>query len=119
MVSRETSVSTPTHLTPDFIAGVISVTGTFIHIHSARVEQFGFQIKMAEKNRALLDLIRVSLAIKTPIRKFKEGNTDYVLLITRSRKILIKNIIPFIDDRLIGPKLKDYLQWKEKLLKYV
>ncbi len=106
-------------LSPDFVAGVISVCGTFIHIKSARTEQFGFQIKMSPENFELLDYVARSLNLNQKPRLYREKNTEYLLLITRSRKKLLGCVIPFIDDRLYGPKLLCYLQWRSDVLKSV
>ncbi len=111
MVSRETST--------EFAAGIVSLSATFIHIDSARVEQFGFQIKLSQENYELIKIVRDCIGIKNPIRFFKEGSTTYALLNTRSRKLLLRKVIPFMDERLRGPKLLPYLQWKQALLKSV
>lgn len=111
MVPRETSVA--------FAAGIVSLSATFIHINSARIEQFGFQIKLSSENYELIKLVRDCIGITNPIRIFKEGATRYALLNTRSRKLLINKIIPFMDENLSGPKLLPYLQWKQTLLKSV
>ncbi len=115
MVSRETFKTTNT-LSPDFVAGIISTSGTFFHTHTARVEQFGFQIKMRHENYELLRMIRDVLGITNHIHIYREGNTRYAILLTRSKKTLTEKIIPFVDERIYGQKLKDYLQWKKNLL---
>ncbi len=115
MVSRETQIC----LSREFVAGIISISATFIHINSSRIEQFGFQIKLSKENFEILNSIRTNLGIETPVRTFKENKVGYALLITRSRKTLLTKIIPFMDEYLFGPKLVSYLQWKKDLLKFV
>ncbi len=111
MVSRETFT--------DFAAGIVSISATFIHIDSARIEQFGFQIKLSQENYELIKLVRDCIGLKNSIRIFKEGVTSYALLNTRSRKLLLTKVIPFMDEHLRGPKLMNYLQWKQALIKSV
>ncbi|MCX6780885.1 MAG: hypothetical protein NT003_02080 [Candidatus Magasanikbacteria bacterium] len=117
MVSRETFPNNRTNLSPDFVAGIISVSGTFIHIHTPRVEQFGFQIKMPRENQELLKLVGKALGIPNKVAVYNESNTHFAVLITRSRKTLVNKIIPFLDSRLLGIKLKHYLQWKDDMIK--
>lgn len=116
MVSRETSHKDRV-LSTDFIAGVVSVCGTFFHTQSARTNQFGFQIKMSDDNYELVRMVRDAIGISNPIHIYKEGNSRYALLITRSQKTLFNNVIPFVDERIFGQKLPIYLQWKNDLLK--
>lgn len=111
MVPRETSM--------DFAAGILSLSATFIHINSARVEQFGFQIKLSKENAELIRIVQACIGLKNRIRFFKEGETSYALLNTRSRKQLVGKVIPFMDEYLRGPKLLPYLQWKKDLIESV
>ncbi len=114
MVSRET-LPAQTRLSKDFIAGIISTHGSFLHTHSARVEQFGFQIKLTATNYALLELIRESIGLKRPARLFREKNSSYTILTTRSKKELLTKLIPYIDGEIIGPKLAHFERWKALL----
>ncbi len=111
MVSRETSHN----LSDDFIAGIISVSGSFLHTKTARVEQFGFQIKTPKENFALLEMIRLRLGLKGSVKIYSADGSEYALLITRSKKELLNKIIPFVEHKLLGIKLNQYLNWKDKL----
>lgn len=114
MVSRET-VSITNSLSPDFVAGVVSTCGTFFHIQTARIDQFGFQIKLPATNRELLELIRQALGLRSPVRIFQTNETKYALLITRSKKELKAKVVPYLEDRMSGQKLLQFLKWKNML----
>jgi hypothetical protein len=101
---------------PEFVAGVLSLSATFFHNNSARTENFGFQVKLAHENRQLLEYIREVVSIKNDIHTFVEGGTKYVLLNTRSKKTLVNYVIPFMDIYLQGPKLVSYQTWRQNLL---
>lgn len=101
---------------PEFIAGVLSISATFFQNNSARTTNFGFQVKMSRENLEILKLIRNVIQIKNKITTFTEGGTTYALLNTRSKKTLINRVIPFMDQYLCGPKLVRYMQWRENLL---
>ncbi len=113
MVPRETFSKkiAPNH---DFIIGVISVLGTFFHTQTALIDQFGFQIKMPLENQKLLELIRIKIGLRSSVRIFTTKTGSYALLITRSYKEINKKVIPFVDDRLLGQKLKQYVAWKNQ-----
>jgi len=102
---------------PEFAAGILSVAATFFHNSSARTENFGFQVKLSAENLELLRLIRKQLCINNNVLTFTEAGTTYVLLNTRSKRTLVENVIPFMDHYLFGPKLVNYLVWREDLLK--
>jgi len=116
MVSCETKKSN-LELSDEFVAGVISVCGTFFHTSTARTEQFGFQIKLPSENEVLLSKIRDAIGLKNRIHLVSSAKTRYVILTVRSRSDLKSKIIPFIDDRICGHKLKSYLNWKRLLIK--
>ena len=115
-VSRETMLEKPLD-SPEFVAGILSVTATFFHNSSARTENFGFQVKLSVENTELLRLIRKRLQIKNNVLVFTEAGTTYALLNTRSKKTLTDHVIPFMDHYLIGPKLVNYLNWRRDLIK--
>ena len=115
-VSRET-MPEKTNDSSEFVAGMLSVTATFFHNNSARTENFGFQVKLSAENMELLRMIRDQLHIKNKVLRFTEAGTTYVLLNTRSKKILIDSVVPFMDHYLFGPKLVTYLKWRDELIK--
>lgn len=118
MVSRETyKVDAINQL--GFVAGLAALSATFFQTRSARYEQFGFQMKLSRENFELLELVRHVIGIKTKVNLYAEGSTTYALLNTRSKKILLTRVIPFMDQYLRGPKLKNYLLWKESLINSV
>lgn len=115
MVSRETyKVDTLNQL--GFVAGLAALSATFFQTRTARYNQFGFQMKMSRENFELLEVVRRVIGISTKVNLYTEGATTYALLNTRSKKILLTRVIPFMDQYLRGPKLKNYLLWKESLL---
>lgn len=114
-VSRET-MHKKTLDSPEFVAGILSLTATFFHNHSARTENFGFQVKLSKENIGLMRLVRRTMSIENKIHLFTESGTTYALLNTRSKKTLIDCVIPFMDQYLCGPKLITYLKWREDLL---
>lgn len=101
---------------PEFVAGILSVTSTFFHNHSARTENFGFQVKLSQENIELVRLVRKAMSLENKISTFTESGTTYALLNTRSKKTLITRVIPFMDQYLCGPKLVTYLEWRKDLL---
>lgn len=114
-VSRET-MPIKTLDSPEFVAGILSTTATFFHNSSARTENFGFQVKLSQENLELLKIVRRTIPIKNQISTFREASTTYVMLNTRSRKTLINNVVPFMDQYLYGPKIIGYLHWRQALL---
>lgn len=117
MVSHETANKKhPDQLSKEFIAGVISVAGSFTHTNTARISQFGFQIKLPTQNHILLDLIRQTLGLKMPVKIYSAGSSEYALLISRSKKELNATIIPFCNEHLLGYKVTQFIEWKEKFI---
>lgn len=104
------------HETNEFVAGILSVAATFFHNSTARTENFGFQVKLSKDNAGLLLMIRAAIPIKNNIHYFTEAGTTYALLNTRSKKTLLNNVIPFMDQYLQGPKLVGYLKWRDLLI---
>jgi hypothetical protein len=119
MVSRETFQKIKLHhklLSPDFVAGIISVAGSFTHTQTALTNQFGFQIKLPVQNFVLLELVRRSIGLKLPVKIYGSGKSEYALLLCRSKKELLKTIIPYCSDNLMGYKLNQMIIWKEKMI---
>lgn len=100
-------------ITHDFIAGVISLNGTFYHTATAKNDQFGFQIKAPCETFQLINEIGIKMGLSHAPKKYGR----LAILHTRSAKEIAKKIIPFCDDRLYGQKLIQYIRWKQEFLK--
>jgi len=100
----------------DFIAGVISTEGSFMWVKQNKREIPVFQLKMHADGQKLFELIKTKLNLREKIYKYDHQDRKYVLLLIRSRASIANILVPFLENRLYGPKKVQFESWKEKVI---
>ncbi len=109
------SETTPSNLPSyDFIAGLVTSTGSFIWVKQKNSEVPVFQLKMQYFDYDLLEAIRAKLDIKEKAHQYIHQNRAYSLLLIRSRRTIETMLIPIFDGRLFGQKKNQFEAWKKK-----
>ncbi len=103
-------------LSPFFVAGYISATGTFIEYKRNNNIYFAFQIKTLPQNVSLLNQIAAYFEVINRVYNFSQTKQRYAQLIIRNRQVILKTLMPFFDEYLDGYKKTQYLQWKKRFL---
>ena len=107
----------------DFIAGLLTCTGSFLWVKQKTSEIPVVQLKMQTADHQLLELIKEKLEIKESIHQYIHLNRKYSLLLIRSRRTIENVLIPIFDGRLFGQKAIQFDGWKkryfEKRLEFV
>ncbi len=98
----------------DFIAGLLTATGSFLWVKQKNSEVPVFQLKMQSGDHELLELIKAKLEIKEVIHNYTHQNREYSLLLIRSRRTIETVLIPIFDGRLFGQKRIQFDLWKKK-----
>lgn len=98
----------------DFIAGLISVRGSFLWVKQKNSEVPVFQIKIQSEEYDLLQLLKDKLEIKETIHRYSHQNREYSILLIRSRRTIETKLIPILDGRLFGMKQTEFDMWKKK-----
>ncbi len=98
----------------DFIAGVLTATGSFLWVKQKNSEVPVFQLKLQTADHALLELIKTKLGIKEQIHQYTHQNRQYSLLLIRSRRTIETILLPIFDGRLFGQKQIQFDLWKKK-----
>ncbi len=109
-------IISPAEILPsyDFIAGLLTCTGSFLWVKQKNSEVPVFQLKMQASDHQLLELIKEKLEIKESIHQYIHQNREYSLLLIRSRRTIETILIPIIDGRLFGQKKIQFDLWKKK-----
>jgi len=100
----------------DFIAGLLTGTGSFLWVKQKNSEVPVFQLKMQSNDHELLELVKTKLEIKESIHKYIHQGREYSLLLIRSRRTIETKLIPILDGRLFGQKQIQFNLWKKKYL---
>jgi len=110
------SETIPPQLLPsyDFVAGLLTSTGSFLWVKQKNSEVPVFQLKMQASDHDLLELIKDKLGIKESIHQYIHQGRNYSLLLIRSRKTIETVLIPIFDGRLFGQKQVQFDLWKKK-----
>ena len=107
----------------DFIAGLLTSTGSFLWVKQKNSDVPVFQLKMQAEDYALLELVKAKLGIKETVHQYSHQNRSYSLLLIRSRRTIETVLIPIFDGRLFGQKQIQFDLWKkryfEKRLEFV
>ncbi|TSC84217.1 MAG: hypothetical protein G01um101413_512 [Parcubacteria group bacterium Gr01-1014_13] len=98
----------------DFIAGLLTSTGSFLWVKQKNSEVPVFQLKMQAGDHELLELVKSKLRIKESIHQYIHQGRNYSLLLIRSRKTIETILIPIFDGRLFGQKQVQFDLWKKK-----
>lgn len=98
----------------DFIAGILTTTGSFLWVKQKNSEVPVFQLKMRSGDFELLELIKAKLGIKESIHQYIHQDRSYSLLLIRSRRTIETILIPTLDGRLFGQKRIQFDLWKKK-----
>ncbi len=98
----------------DFIAGLLSATGSFLWVKQKNSEIPVFQLKMAKNEEILLNLVKEKLGLREVTHSYTHKNHSYGLLLIRSRRTIENMLIPLIDGRLFGQKAIEFELWKKK-----
>lgn len=98
----------------DFIAGLLTSTGSFLWVKQKNSEVPVFQLKMQSGDHDLLQLIKTKLEIKEKIHQYTHQNRQYSLILIRSRRTIETVLIPILDGRLFGQKRVQFDLWKKK-----
>lgn len=98
----------------DFIAGLLTSTGSFLWVKQKNSEIPVFQLKMQTGDYELLELVKAKLAIKEVIHQYTHQNRNYSLLLIRSRRTIETILIPIFDGSLFGQKKIQFELWKNK-----
>ncbi len=98
----------------DFIAGLLTSTGSFLWVKQKNSEVPVFQLKMQANEYELLELIKQRLGIKEVVHEYTHQNRTYSLLMIRSRRTIETVLIPIFDGRLFGQKQVQFDLWKKK-----
>ena len=98
----------------DFIAGLISVEGSFLWSNQKGIEIPVFQLKIQGDEKTLLELIKNKLELKEKVYEYRHQNRHYALLLVRKRSSIENILIPFFEGRLIGKKRLQFENWKNK-----
>ena len=101
-------------LSYEFIAGLLTSTGSFLWVKQKNSEVPVFQLKMQAGDHDLLELIKTKLGIKESIHQYIHLGRKYSLLLIRSRKTIETILIPILDGRLFGQKKLQFDLWKQK-----
>jgi hypothetical protein len=105
-------------LSDQFIAGYISACGSFLEYQRSGKSYFAFQIKSTKDNVLLLQSIASTLSLNNRIYVYDKPAQSYSLLVVRNTQNIEKILFPFFDTYLNGVKRQQYLDWKEKFIKY-
>ncbi len=110
------SAGRPNYILPsyDFIAGLLTCTGSFLWVKQKNSEVPVFQLKMQAGDYDLLELIKAKLEIKESIHQYIHQGRQYSLLLIRSRRTIETVLIPVLDGRLFGEKKIQFDLWKKK-----
>lgn len=111
---HETTTSNTPLPSYDFIAGLLTSTGSFLWVKQKSSEVPVFQLKLQSGDHALLELIKAKLEIKEVIHEYTHQNRTYSLLLIRSRRTIETKLIPIFDGRLFGQKQAQFDLWKKK-----
>lgn len=98
----------------DFVAGLISTTGSFLWVKQKNSDVPVFQIKVQSADHQLLELIKAKLGIDESIHQYIHQSRQYSLLLIRSRRTIETVLIPILDGRLFGQKKTQFDLWKKK-----
>ncbi len=98
----------------EFIAGLLTGTGSFLWVKQKNSEVPVFQLKLQAGDHQLLELIKKKLGIKESIHQYIHQNRAYSLLLIRSRRTIENVLIPIFDGRLFGQKQIQFEEWKKK-----
>ncbi|MBI2443683.1 MAG: LAGLIDADG family homing endonuclease [Candidatus Magasanikbacteria bacterium] len=101
----------------NFIAGIISVVGSFLWVRQGKQVLPVFQLKMQAENKQLLEIIKARLGLPEKIYQYAHQNRHYALLLVRKRSSLEKLIIPTLKNKLYGPKQAQFNRWMDKFTK--
>ena len=99
----------------DYLAGLITVGGSFMWLKNGNRNMPAFQMKMQASEKPIFILIKERLGLKERIYEYTHQNRHYVLLVIRRRSILENIIIPALEFRLFGPKKEQFEAWKKKM----
>src|SRR5690349_11790968 len=115
-VKHITENTPPTTFLPsyDFIAGLLTSTGSFLWVKQKNSEVPVFQLKMQIEDYELLELIKEKLEIKEVVHTYTHQNRQYCLLLIRSRRTIETKLIPIFDGKLFGQKQTQFDLWKKK-----
>ena len=102
----------------DFIAGILSIEGSFMWIRQNKSEIPVFQLKMQPTEKSLLELIRLKLGLKEKIYEYNHQKRSYVLLLVRKRSTIENVIIPVFEGRLLGNKMVQFEDWKNRYFEH-
>lgn len=110
------SAGRPNRILPsyDFIAGLLTGTGSFLWVKQKNSEVPVFQLKMQSGDHELLEFIKARLEIKESIHQYIHLGRKYSLLLIRSRRTIETKLIPIFDGRLLGQKKIQFEAWKKK-----
>ncbi len=98
----------------DYIAGLLTSTGSFLWVKQKNSEIPVFQLKMQSGDFELLELIKARLEIKESIHQYIHQGHGYCLLLIRSRRTIETVLIPILDGRLFGQKRLQFDLWTKK-----
>lgn len=98
----------------EYIAGLITSTGSFLWVKQKNSEIPVFQLKLQFGDFELLELIKAKLEIKESIHQYIHQGRSYSLLLIRSRRTIETQLIPILDGRLFGQKKLQFDLWKKK-----
>jgi len=103
-------------ITQEFISGYISAVGSFLQYTQNHKTSFAFQIKAIPSNISLLEQIALSMEIANRVYTYHGKTQNYALLVVRDRHSLLKNVIPFLENKLYGEKELRFNEWKKSII---
>jgi hypothetical protein len=100
----------------DFIAGIISVTGSFFWARRGNTKSPVFQVKLQSADKELLEIIRTGFNLSEKLYEYQYGNRQSVTILVRSKDTIINVIIPVLNGRLHGKAATQFDLWKDQIL---
>jgi len=99
------------------LAGIISVAGSFMWVKQNNRLKPVFQIKLEDRLFPVLLAIKEGLELDEKIYRYSNQNRKFALLLIRKRSTIEETLIPWLENRLFGPKKKEFEFWVQKYQK--
>jgi hypothetical protein len=106
----------PTDDSIDFIAGIISVSGSFFWTKRGNTKSPIFQIKLQSADKELLEIVQTGFNLSEKIYEYRYGNRQSATILVRSRDTIINVIIPVLNGRLHGKAAAQFDLWRDQIL---
>jgi hypothetical protein len=103
----------------DFIAGVISVSGSFFWSIRGKSKTPIFQIKLQAADKELLEIVQTGLKLSEKIYEYKYDNRQSATILVRTRETISQVIIPVLNGRLHGKAAVQFMLWRDQIIDHL